>query len=79
MAPRRVACAALAIVALAGVAQAAIHFPNVPFPFSDKEKHSVLTIKHAIVGEGHLLSTNAGERNICRRANRRVNGARFFG
>ncbi|KAG2425150.1 hypothetical protein HXX76_013904 [Chlamydomonas incerta] len=60
MARRAAACAALAaIVALAGVAQAAIHFPNVPFPFSDKEKHSVLAINHAIVGQGHLLSTNA--------------------
>ncbi|KAG2443999.1 hypothetical protein HYH02_009199 [Chlamydomonas schloesseri] len=59
MVPRRAAFAAIALVALAGVAQAAIHFPNVPFPFSDKEKHSVLAINHAIVGKGHMLSTNA--------------------
>jgi hypothetical protein len=32
----------------------------VPFPFSEPEKHSILSTKFAIVGRGQVLKSNAG-------------------
>ncbi|KAG2495904.1 hypothetical protein HYH03_006141 [Edaphochlamys debaryana] len=41
---------------------AAIHFPGVPFPFANEEKHSILSVHHTVVGEAQILKTNAAGR-----------------
>ncbi len=48
---------AVGVLLLACVAycHAAISFPGVPFPFTDKQKHSVLATHHAVVGKGTAL------------------------
>lgn len=55
---------ALAVVAtlIATVTDAAVYFPNVPPAISEPEKHSVMSIHHAIVGRGIVLQPNAAAR-----------------
>lgn len=59
---------AVGVLLLACVAycHAAISFPGVPFPFTDKQKHSVLATHHAVVGKGTALKVRPAGCRACR-------------
>ncbi|GIM15929.1 hypothetical protein Vretimale_18578, partial [Volvox reticuliferus] len=56
-------------VAIAARVKADLYFPNIPPATSEAEKHSVLSVHHAIVGRGVALRPNAAAR-----ANKMVGG-----
>ncbi|EFJ47998.1 alkaline phosphatase, secreted, phosphate-repressible [Volvox carteri f. nagariensis] len=59
----------LANVLIATCVEAAIYFPNIPPAVTEEEKHSVMSIHHAIVGRGITLKPN-----VAARASRMVGG-----
>ncbi|GLI60239.1 hypothetical protein VaNZ11_002328, partial [Volvox africanus] len=49
-------------VAIAARVKADLYFPNIPPAISEPEKHSVMSVHHAIVGRGVALKPNAAAR-----------------
>ncbi|GLC38775.1 hypothetical protein PLESTM_000774600 [Pleodorina starrii] len=47
---------------MASQVEAAVYFPNVPPAVSEAEKHSVMSVRHAIVGRGVALKPNPAAR-----------------